>query len=150
MVMNLQFFGGRGGSSGMGTKSQGYKDGYNGEMENAMDFAAAYALDESATKDSVGYEMYMYKNATGRSLIGDTQSEIDELERAHRKANREGASYGIPQATIDGIKAGMKEKMRLRQEAIKVMTSARAEYEKYHKRATAGNEKAKRRNGKWM
>lgn len=48
------------------------------------------------------------------------------------------------------MKAAIKEKIKLRQEAVNAMTSARYEYEKYSKESAVGNAKSKRRKGQWM
>lgn len=140
--------GGRGGSSGMSAKSSEYKNSYNIEMENATNFRGYF--EQNTSKEVIGYQMYVYKDVTGRSLIADTRAEIEELQRAHRSANRDGASYGMTQPAIDGMKAAIKEKIKLRQEAVNAMTSARYEYEKYSKESAVGDAKSKRRKGQWM
>lgn len=142
--------GGRGSSSGMGGRSPQYKESYDIEMENAKDFEGYYALEKGTTKEALGYQMYVHKDVTGRSLIADTRAEMEELQRAHRTANRDGKSYGMSQQAIDGMKAAIKEKIDLHQRAIKKMEAARNEYEKYSKQASIGNQKSKRRKGKWM
>lgn len=142
--------GGRGSSSGMGGRSPQYKESYDIEMENAKDFEGYYALEKGTTKETLGYQMYVHKDVTGRSLIADTRAEMEELQRAHRTANRDGKSYGMSQQAIDGMKAAIKEKIDLHQRAIKKMEAARNEYEKYSKQASIGNQKSKRRKGKWM
>ena len=142
--------GGRGGSSGLSAKSPEYKNSYNIEMENAKDFEGYYALEPDTTKEALGYQMYVHKDVTGRSLIADTRAEMEELQRAYRSANRDGASYGMTQPAIDGMKAAIKEKISLHQKAIDAMTAARSEYEKYSKQSAVGNAKSKRRKGRWM
>lgn len=142
--------GGRGSSSGMGGRSPQYKESYDIEMENAKDFEGYYALEKGTTKEALGYQMYVHKDVTGRSLIADTRAEMEELQRAHRTANRDGKSYGMSQQAIAGMKAAIKEKIDLHQRAIKKMEAARNEYEKYSKQASIGNQKSKRRKGKWM
>jgi hypothetical protein len=142
--------GGRGGNSGVNARSAEFKNSYNIEMENAADFEGHYALEKDTTKEALGYQMYVHKDVTGRSLIADTQAEIGELQRAYRHANRDGASYGMSQPAIDGMKAAIKEKIQLRQKAVTAMMSARSEYEKYSKETAVGNAKAKRRKGRWM
>lgn len=94
--------------------------------------------------------MYVHKDVTGRSLIADTRAEMEELQRAYKTANRDGKSYGMTQQAINGMKAAIKEKIDLHQKAIKKMEAARNEYEKYSKQSATGNQKAKRRKGKWM
>ena len=111
--------GGRGSSSGMGGRSPQYKESYDIEMENAKDFEGYYALEKGTTKEALGYQMYVHKDVTGRSLIADTRAEMEELQRAHRTANRDGKSYGMSQQAIDGMKAAIKEKIDLHQRAIK-------------------------------
>lgn len=144
--------GGRGGASGLSAvkNTSEYKNAYDIEMENAKDFVASYALEKEATKEAIGYEMYSYQSVTGKSLIAETRSEVEELKRAYKTANQDGKSYGMSQTAIDGMKAGIKEKIALRQKAIEIMTNARAEYEKYKKQADIGNAKAKKRKGRWM
>ena len=143
--------GGRGGYSGLsGAGGADYQAGYSGEMENARDFPAAYAIDPSATKESIGYMMHAHKEATGQSLIAETNNDIAELQRAYKSAYSDGKAYGLSQGTINGIKAGIKEKISLRQQAVKAMTGARAEYEKYANETRIGNAKAKSRRGRWM
>ena len=145
--------GGRGSSSGIGGAAKGtpdYKNAYDIEMENAKDFEGHYALEKDTTKEALGYQMYVHKDVTGRSLIADTRAEMEELQRAYRTANRDGKSYGMTQQAIDGMKAAIKEKIDLHQRAIKKMEAARNEYEKYSKQASVGNQKSKRRKGRWM
>ncbi len=94
--------------------------------------------------------MYVHQDVTGRSLISDTRKDIDALKRDLREANQVGKSYGMSQASIDGMKAAIKEKISMQEKAVAAMESARAEYEKYKHQAYVGNEKAKRRGGRWM
>lgn len=61
-----------------------------------------------------------------------------------------GKSYGMSQASIDGMKAAIREKISLQEKAVTAMESARSEYEKYKRQAAAGNAKAKQRGGRWM
>ena len=94
--------------------------------------------------------MYVHEDVTGRSLISDTRKEMEELQRAYRSANRDGASYGMSQNAIEGMKAGIKEKIILHKKAIERMQSAKLEYEKYKKQAFAGKQKSKKKKGRWM
>lgn len=141
--------GGRG-ARGQIQNHQDYNNAYNIEMENAKEFEASFALDIGMTKDVIGYQMYVHQDTTGRSLIADTRKEIDALKRDLREANQMGKSYGMSQASIDGMKAGIREKISLHERAVAIMESARDEYEKYKHQAYVGNEKAKRRGGRWM
>lgn len=143
--------GGRGGSSGsVASKSPEYKNAYRIEMENARNFEASFAIESGTTKETIGYQMYVHKDVTGRSLIADTQKEIEYQKRELRQANQVGKSYGMSQNAIDGMKAGMREKIGLMEKAVSAMESARAEYEKYSQQASAGNASGKRRGGRWM
>lgn len=142
--------GGRGGSSELSNKSAEYKNAYNIEMENAMGFEASFALDGRSTKDSIGYQMYVHQEVTGNSLIADTRKEIAFQKSELRQANQMGKAYGMSQDSINGMKAGIKEKISLMEKAVSIMESARAEYEKYKKQAYIGSQKSKRRGGKWM
>ena len=143
--------GGRGGSSGLGNRnSPEYKNAYNIEMENAKGFEASFVLEKDTTKESIGYQMYVHQDVTGNSLIADTRKEIDFLKRELRDANQNGRSYGMSQDAIDGMKQGIREKISLQEKAVKIMEGARSEYEKYKRQTAIGNEKAKRRKGRWM
>lgn len=145
--------GGRGGAgriSSRNSSSPEYKNAYNIEMENARNFDASFAIESGATKDSIGYQMYVHQDVTGRSLIADTRKDIDFLKRELRDANQVGKSYGMSQASIDGMKAGIREKISLQEKAVAAMESARSEYEKYKRQASSSNAKAKRRGGRWM
>lgn len=145
--------GGRGGAgwiSSRNSSSPEYKNAYNIEVENARNFDASFAIESGATKDSIGYQMYVHQDVTGRSLIADTRKDIDFLKRELRDANHVGKSYGMSQASIDGMKAGIREKISLQEKAVAAMESARSEYEKYKRQASSGNAKAKRRGGRWM
>lgn len=144
--------GGRGGSGGGGltSKSGEYRNAYNIEVENARNFEASFAIEQGATKDAIGYQMYVHQDVTGRSLIADTRNEIKFLKQELREANQVGASYGMTKDAINGMKAGIKEKILLQEKAVSAMESARAEYEKYRRQATTGNQKAQRRGGRWI
>lgn len=149
--------GGRGSSSGAAARGGGgsvsetpeFKNAYNIEMENAMQFEAAYALDTSTTKEALGYQMHVHQEVTGNSLIADTQREVQELERAYKNANRDGASFGMSKEAIAGMKTGINEKISLRRQAIEKMYEAKTEYERYRHQAQVGKQKAKA-NPSWM
>lgn len=144
--------GGRGASSGISSRNAStpeYKEAYRTEMENAHDFPAAFAIESNTTKATIGYQMYVHQDVTGRSLIADTRKDVDYLKKEIKQANQVGASYGMSQASIDGMKAAMRDKVALQEKAITAMEGARAEYEKYKKQAGAGNARAKRRGGMW-
>lgn len=145
--------GSRGSSSRRGVgnpSSAAYKDAYNTETSDIGNFAAYPLLDNGITNENVGYEMYVYQNVTGESLIAHTQSEINELKTAYKEAVDMGRSYGMSDDAIGGMRAGIKAKISLQEKAIAKMQNARAEYEKYKKQASVGNEKSKRRKGQWM
>lgn len=142
--------GGRGGSGGSYSSSPEYREHYNVEMQSARDFEASFAIEHGATKDTIGYQMYVHQDVTGRSLIADTRRDIDSMKRELREANQMGKSYGMSKAAIDGMKAGIRERISLQEKAVTAMEGARAEYEKFKRQAAAGNAKAQRRGGKWM
>ena len=146
--------GGRGGAGGVGAgrnaNTPQYREAYNIEMENARSFEAAFAIEEGVTKDSIGYQMYVHQDVTGRSLIADTRKDIEFLRSELRQANQMGRSYGMSQASIDGMKAGIREKIALQERAISAMESARSEYERFKRQASVGNERSRRRGGRWM
>lgn len=142
--------GGRGGSGGSYSSSPEYREHYNVEMQSARDFEASFAIEHEATKDTIGYQMYVHQDVTGRSLIADTRRDIDSMKRELREANQMGKSYGVSKAAIDGMKAGIRERISLQEKAVTAMEGARAEYEKFKRQAAAGNAKAQRRGGKWM
>lgn len=56
----------------------------------------------------------------------------------------------MSQNAIEGMKAGIKEKIILHKKAIERMQSAKLEYEKYKKQAFAGKQKSKKKKGRWM
>lgn len=143
--------GARSASSGVvGALSKEAQASYALEMSDADNFSASFLLQSGVTKDAIGYQMYVHKEVTGRSLIADTRSEVDELKRALRTADADGRSYGMSAEAIKGLKQGLRDKISLREKAIDRMTDARTAYEKYSKEATIGNNKSKRRRGKWM
>lgn len=143
--------GGRGGSgSSTHSASPEYREHYNVEVQSARDFEASFAIEQGATKDTIGYQMYVHQDVTGRSLIADTRRGIDSMKRELREANQMGKSYGMSQAAIDGMKAGIRERISLQEKAVAAMEGARTEYEKFKRQAAAGNAKAQRRGGKWM
>ncbi|MBQ3045146.1 MAG: hypothetical protein IJD49_04255 [Clostridia bacterium] len=150
--------GGRGGSSGLSginPNSADYKNAYADEMGNAREFTAAFALTASAS--TIGWEMHAYQSVTGRSLIADTQAEVKSLKESIKEVDVTAAYvnsfYGkgtMSKDTVSGTKAAIKEKIALREKAIKKMTDSRSEYEKYKREAQTGNAKAKKRGGKYM
>ena len=147
--------GGRGGSSGIvggggNTNSAEYKSAYAAETSNIDDFSASFAVEPGATKDAIGYQMYVHKSVTGNSLIAETQREVDFLKSEYKSADAMGKSYGMSKDAIGGMKAGIKAKIEIQEKAIKAMQGAREEYEKYSRQASVGSAKAKRRGGRWM
>ena len=147
--------GGRGGSSGIGggggnQNSAEYKSAYALETSNIGDFSASFAVEPGATKDAIGYQMYVHKSVTGNSLIAETQREVDFLKSEYKSADAMGKSYGMSKDAIGGMKAGIKAKIEIQEKAIKAMQGAREEYEKYSRQASVGSAKAKRRGGRWM
>lgn len=144
--------GGRGaaGGSNLRSSSPEYREHYEVEVQSARDFEASFAIEPGATKDTIGYQMYVHQDVTGRSLIADTRRDIDSMKRELREANQMGKSYGMSQTAIDGMKAGIRERISLQEKAVTAMEGARAEYEKFKRQAAAGNAKAKRRGGMWM
>lgn len=147
--------GGRGSASGIGSgkvdrNSAEYKSSYNIEMESSGDFPAAFALDKHSTKESIAYEMRVYKEVMGKSLIAETESKITELNRAYREANAMGKSYGMTDNSIGGMKAGIKEKIQQNKKALTKMREAKSEYERQGVEDRKRAAKAKRLNGKWM
>lgn len=127
-----------------------YQEHYEVEVSSARDFEASFAIEQGATKDTIGYQMYVHQDVTGRSLIADTRRDIDAMRRELREANQMGKAYGMSQAAIDGMKAGIRECISLQEKAVTAMEGARSEYEKFKRQAAAGNAKAQRRGGKWM
>lgn len=147
--------GGRGSSGGvggvgLGSKSAEYKQHYETEISNKMDFAASFAVGSGVTKSEIGYQMYVHKDVTGRSLISDTNNEISFLKSELRNANSMGKSYGMSKDAIDGMKAGIKEKISVMESAVSAMQGARGEYERYVREAGAGNYRSRSRGGNWM
>lgn len=148
--------GGRGGSSGISAggggnpRSSEYKSAYQTEISDAKNFTASFAIEKGVSKSTIGWEMHAYQVVTGRSLIADTNNEIKFLKRELREANAMGTSYGMSKDAIGGMKAGLKEKISLREKALDAMTSSRSEYEKYKREAQIGNAKSKRRGGRYM
>lgn len=143
--------GGRGRAGGSRySSSPEYREHYNVEVQSARDFEAAFAIEQGVTKGAIGYQMYIHQDVTGRSLIADTRKDIDSMKRELREANHMGKSYGMSQAAIDGMKAGIRERILLQEKAVTAMEGARTEYEKFKRQASAGNAKAQRRGGKWL
>lgn len=58
--------GGRGGSgSSTHSVSPEYREHYNVEVQSARDFEASFAIEQGATKDTIGYQMYVHQDVTG-------------------------------------------------------------------------------------
>lgn len=147
--------GGRGSAGGKGgaignPSSSAYKEAYKTEVSDKMNFAGATALDTTATKDTIGYQMFVYEDVKGSSLISDTMRELDYDKSALKESVAMGRSYGMTTDEIGGMQKGIKEKIKAKEQAIQRMISARKEYEKYKNQATAGNAKSERRKGQWM
>lgn len=148
--------GGRGGSSGISAggvgnpRSEAYKEAYKIEVSDKMNFAGATALDTNATKDTIGYQMFVYEDVKGSSLIADTRRELEYDKSALKESKAMGRSYGMTDDEIGGMQKGIKEKIKAKEKAIQRMIDARAEYESYKNQASAGSAKAKRRGGRWM
>ena len=73
-----------------------------------------------------------------------SKSELREADAALR--------YGASKATVEGMKAGLKENIKRFEAVQKKMNSSevRTEYEKRKQQAERGNAAAKRRGGSWM
>ena len=148
--------GGRGGSSGISAggvgnpRSEAYKEAYKIEVSDKMNFAGATALDTNATKDTIGYQMFVYEDVKGSSLIADTRRELGYAKSVLKESKAMGRSYGMSDDEIGGMQKGIKEKIKAKEKAIQRMIDARAEYESYKNQASAGSAKAKRRGGRWM
>ena len=148
--------GGRGGSSGISAggvgnpRSAAYKEAYKIEVSDKMNFAGATALDPNATKDTIGYQMFVYEDVKGSSLIADTRRELEYDKSALKESKAMGRSYGMTDDEIGGMQKGIKEKIKAKEKAIQRMIDARAEYESYKNQASVGSAKAKRRGGRWM
>ena len=147
--------GGRGSAGGKGgaignPSSSAYKEAYKTEVSDKMNFAGATALDTTATKDTIGYQMFVYEDVKGSSLIADTRRELDYDKAALKESKAMGRSYGMTDDEIGGMQKGIKEKIKAKEKAIQRMIDARAEYELYKNQATAGNAKSARRKGQWM
>lgn len=142
--------GGRGGSGGMtgGGGSPDFQNAYNDEISNARDFPAAFAIEPDATKDMIGYQMYVHNDVTGRSLIADTQDDINFLKEEYDNADDMGRSYGMSKDSINGMKRGIQYKIDLQTKALNAMKASKELYEKY-KRAPGEIRKRLRREGRW-
>lgn len=145
--------GGRGGKSGLSggiANSKDYKEAYKTEMSFGTEFQGSQFLSKNATKDMIGYEMYVHESVTGRSLIADSKKELAIEKRNHKEIDALGKSYGMSKESIAGMKKGSEEKIKMREKAIKKMETSRGEYEKYKGEALLGNERAKRRKGRYL
>ena len=147
--------GGRGSAGGKGgaignPSSPAYKEAYKTEISDKMNFAGATALDTNATKDTIGYQMFVYEDVKGSSLIADTRRELEYDKAALKESVSMGRSYGMTSDEIGGMQKGIKEKIKAKEKAIQRMISARAEYENYKNQATVVNIKSARRKGQWM
>lgn len=105
------------------------------EISDINNFAASFALDNTITNDAIVYEMYVYQDTIGESMIANTQREIRWLEGEYKEVPLLGKSYGMSDDQIDGTMAGLRAKIDARKKAIEKMQGARAEYEKYKKQA---------------
>ena len=142
--------GGRSSSSGMtGNNSPDFQNAYNDEMSNARDFPAAFAIEPGADSDMIGYQMWVHNDVTGRSLIADTQEDINFLKEEYRDADDMGKSYGMNQDQIDGMKKGIQDKIDLQTKALNAMKASRDQYERYKKAPGEARERL-RREGRWF
>lgn len=141
------------GASAGGSESAEFKESYDIEMEDAKSFPAAFVLEDGMSNDVIAYQMYVHKDVSGNSLIADTQKDVDFLKSEIDNADDMGASYGMSQDAINGMKKALQEKVELRESAIKRMQECKPEYDKYVNQARVGNAKAERMRKagkKWM
>lgn len=117
-------------------------------MSFGKEFEADFAL--NLDKDSIGYNMYVYKDMTGNSLIADTEKELNFLKNELKKSYDVGKAYNMSDDEIGGMQQALQEKINDRQKAINTMKSAKTEYEKYTRQAGIGNYKANKLRGNWL
>lgn len=117
-------------------------------MSFGKEFEADFAL--NLDKDSIGYNMYVYKDMTGNSLIADTEKELNFLKNELKESYDVGKAYNMSDNEIGGMQQALQEKINDRQKAINTMKYAKTEYEKYTRQAGIGNYKANKLRGNWL
>lgn len=144
--------GGRGASSSL-IGSTSYKEAYNEEVNRGKQFHGDFALENYMTKEAMAYEMKVHKDVRGTSLIADLNKEVASLKKDLKENKAVGKSYGLDDATIKGIGDGIKVNIKRREQAIRNLMSARAEYDEAVRQDKKRAERAKMMRSKgirWM
>lgn len=140
---------GRGANSGI--RSSDFKEGYQAEMSvQPAYFDSSFVTSEWATKDSIVYEMNSYQTYSGRSPIASAHKEIEALKRSLKEQDEIGTSYGASKDYVDGVKKGIKEKIKKNEKALNIMMGLKDEYAQYQKNMQVIDARAKRLKGRWM
>ncbi len=145
--------GGRGsaGASARGAyrNSAEYKSAYNDVV--GTETASSWFLEKGVSAKDIADNMYMYRQTMGESMFESVKRDISAAKSELREADA-ALRYGASRATVEGIKAGLKENIKRFEAVQKKMNSSevRTEYEKRKQQAERGNAAAKRKGGSWM
>jgi hypothetical protein len=128
--------------------SQEYKDAYDDEVERIKNFPGAIALEDYMTDEAIAYEMRVYKEMTGKSMVADLQSEIDYTKQVVKENRDVGKAYGASEEVIQGIGDANKATLERMNKAMDKLKSLRSDYESQVKREKQREARAKRRT--WL
>ena len=113
--------------------------------------ASSWFLQKGVSAKDIADNMYMYRQTMGESMLESVKRDISAAKSELREADA-ALRYGASKATVEGMKAGLKENIKRFEAVQKKMNSSevRTEYEKRKQQAERGNAAAKRRGGSWM
>ena len=124
--------GGRGGMSGNIANSE-YQSAYKTEIANLKDFNGSFIADlniqSKNDRNSIADYMRMNKEITGKSLISEMENEITNLKQSYAEVSRDmensrkffGKNADNSRNSELGMKAGIKDKIKIREKIIKNM-----------------------------
>lgn len=145
--------GGRGSASGLAggkyASNPEYKSAYQ-DIVNTQT-ATSWFLDKGVSASDIADNMYMYRQTMGESMLESVRRDISAA-RSELKEADSALRYGASKATVEGIKAGLKENINRFEAVLRRMNSqdVREEYEKRRRQAERGNANSRRRGGRWM
>lgn len=144
--------GSAGGSSDTGSaykNSPEYKSAYEDLV--GTETASSWFLQKGVSAKDIADNMYMYRQTMGERMLESVKRDISAAKSELREADA-ALRYGASKATVEGMKAGLKENIKRFEAVQKKMNSSevRTEYEKRKQQAERGNAAAKRRGGSWM
>jgi hypothetical protein len=145
--------GGRGSAGGATVgkyaSSRDYKSAYQDTVNTQT--ATSWFLDKGVSARDIADNMYMYRQTMGESMLESVKRDISAARSELKEADT-ALRYGASKATVEGIKAGLRENIR-RFEAVQSKMNSqevRDEYEKRRRQSERGNAASRRRGGRWM